>query len=81
VKLARVAAQHGNRNLTPDAGVAGLTSALAARRAAYNVRVNLQSLPDDDFSGKLKEDTDRILAEVDTIAAEIKDIIEGRLWG
>ncbi|MCF7810946.1 glutamate formimidoyltransferase, partial [bacterium] len=54
VKLARVAAEHGNRNLTPDAGVAGLTSALAARGAAYNVRVNLQSLPDDDFSGKLK---------------------------
>jgi glutamate formiminotransferase/formiminotetrahydrofolate cyclodeaminase len=80
VKLARIAAEHGNLNLTPDAGVAGLTSALAARGAAYNVRVNLQSLPDDDFSHKLKEDTDRILAEVDAIAAEVKEIIEGRLW-
>jgi len=80
VKLARVVAEHGNRNLTPDAGVAGLTSAIAARGTAYNVRVNLQSLPDDDFSHKLKEDTDRILAEVDAIAAEIKEVIEGRLW-
>ncbi|NQU06639.1 MAG: glutamate formimidoyltransferase [Calditrichaeota bacterium] len=80
VKLARIVAEHGNRNLTPDAGVAGLTSALAARGAAYNVRVNLQSLPDDDFSRKLKKDTDRILAEVDAIAAEIREIIEGRLW-
>ena len=80
VKLAKIAAEKGNRNLTPDAGVAGLTSALAARGAAYNVRVNLQSLPDDDFSRKLKEDTDRILREVDDIAAEIRRIIEGRLW-
>lgn len=80
-RLARTAAELGNRNLTPDAGVAGLTSALAARGAAYNVRVNLQNLPDDDFSRQLKEDTDRILSEVDAVAAEIREIIEGRLWG
>ena len=80
INLARTVAQDGNKNLTPDAGVAGLTSALAARGAAYNVRVNLQSLPDDDFSRKLKEDTDKILGEVDAVAAEIKEIIEGRLW-
>ena len=80
IKLARVVAEHGNVNLTPDAGVAGLTSALAARGAAYNVRVNLQNLPEDEFSSQLKEDTDRILVEVDTVAAEIREIIEGRLW-
>ncbi|MDP8237821.1 MAG: glutamate formimidoyltransferase [Candidatus Hatepunaea meridiana] len=81
IKLAKIAAQYGNKNLTPDAGVAGLTSALAARGAAYNVRVNLQNLPDNEFSRKLKEDTDRILKEVDDIAAEIREVIEGRLWG
>ncbi len=80
IKLVKIAAEKGNQNLTPDAGVAGLTSALAARGAAYNVRVNLQNLPDDDFSHKLKEDTDRILKEVDDMAYEIREIIEGRLW-
>ena len=80
VKLALTTARHGNLNLTPDAGVAGLTSALAARGAAYNVRVNLQSLPGDDFSRKLKGETDTLLAEVDAVAAEIKQIIETRLW-
>jgi len=80
VKLARTAAEFGNRNLTPDAGVAGLTAALAARGATYNVRVNLQGLPDDDFSRGLKEDSDRILKEVDDAAAEIRQIIEKRLW-
>ena len=80
ISLARIAAEHGNTNLTPDAGVAGLTSALAARGAAYNVRVNLQSLPDDEFSVNLKTESDRILADVDAVAAEIREIIEGRLW-
>ena len=80
VKLSKIAAELGNRNLTPDAGVSGLTAALAARGAAYNVRVNLQNLPDDDFSRNLKSDADRLLKEVDDVAAEIREIIEGRLW-
>ncbi len=79
-RLARTVAEKGNVNLTPDAGVSGLTAGLAARGAAYNVRVNLQNLPDDDFTRKLKEDTDRILAEVDEVVKEIRGIIEGRLW-
>jgi len=32
------------------------------------------------YSRKLKVNTDGILAEVDAIAAENKEIIEGRLW-
>jgi len=80
IHLVALAAEHGNQNLTPDAGVAGLTAAAAARGAAYNVRVNLQSLPDDDFSKHLKHETDKILAEVDAVALKIKGIIEGRLW-
>jgi len=78
--LAKTAAELGNVNLTPDAGVSGLCCALAARGAAYNVRVNLQSLPDDEFSRRLKTDTDRILAEVDAIAGEVRNIVEKRLW-
>ncbi len=80
VELVKVVAEHGNRNLTPDAGVAGLSAGLAARGAAYNVRVNLQGLPDDEFSQKLRSDTDRILLQVDDGVAEIKEMIEARLW-
>ncbi|MDP8228609.1 MAG: glutamate formimidoyltransferase [Candidatus Electryoneaceae bacterium] len=80
LKLVKVVAEYGNTNLTPDAGVAGLSAGLAARGAAYNVRVNLQGLPDDDFSKKLREDTDRILNDVDEAVAEIRETIEGRLW-
>lgn len=80
VRLCRKVAEFGNRNLTPDAGVSGLTAALAARGATYNVRVNLQGLPDDDFSKRLCEESDRMLAEVDSVVAEIRKIIEERLW-
>ena len=80
VKLAGVVAEHGNRNLTPDAGVAGLMAMTAVRGAAYNVMVNLQSLPEDEFSENLKRETNKILNSVDAEALEIKKAIEKRLW-
>ena len=79
-RLAKIVAEHGNVNMTSDGGVAGLCAALAARGAAYNVRVNLQGLPEDDFSRELCQETDRILAEVDDIVKGIREIIEERLW-
>ena len=80
VKLAGMVAEHGNRNLTPDAGVAGLIAMTAVRGAAYNVMVNLQSLPEDDFSENLKQETNKILDNVDAEALQIKKAIEKRLW-
>jgi glutamate formiminotransferase/formiminotetrahydrofolate cyclodeaminase len=80
-RLARTAAELGNTNLTPDAGVAGLSAALAARGAAYNVMVNCGNLTDSTFTTKMKADTDRLLAETDAITGEIRRIVEGRLWG
>lgn len=80
-RLAKTAAELGNTNLTPDAGVSGLTAALAARGAAYNVMVNCGNLTDVEWTTKMKSETDRLLAEVDEIAGEIRKIVEGRLWG
>lgn len=79
-KLAKSLALHGNANMTSDAGVAGLSAVMAVRGAAYNVMINLQSLPDDDFSKNLKAETDQILTEVDMIASEVREIVESRLW-
>ena len=42
--------------------------------------VNLQNLPDDDFSQNMKQQTDRILAEVEVEALNIRKTVEGRLW-
>ena len=66
--------------MTSDAGVAGLSAIMAVRGAAYNVMINLQSLPDDEFSKDLKNETDQILIEVDKIAGEVKEIVESKLW-
>lgn len=79
-RLAKIAAEFGNTNLTPDAGVAGLCAALAARGAAYNVRVNLDNLTDQIFADRMRADADQLLAEVDAAAGEVRRIIEGRLW-
>lgn len=80
-RLAKLMAEHGNTNMTSDAGVASISAATCARGAAYNVMINLQSLPEDDFSREVKAGTDRILSETDEIVAEVRGIVEGRLWG
>lgn len=80
VELAVLVADHGNLNLTPDAGVAALTAMTAVRGAAYNVMVNLQSLPDDEFSKKLNQQTNKILDDVDAKAIKIIQMVEKRLW-
>ncbi|MBM3329300.1 MAG: glutamate formimidoyltransferase [Calditrichaeota bacterium] len=79
--LALTAAKLGNVNLTPDAGVAGLCAALAARGAAYNVRVNLANLAGGDYVEDLKRQTDDLLAQTDALAKEVGAVVEGRLWG
>jgi len=79
-QFAKSLALHGNTNMTSDAGVAGLSAIMAVRGAAYNVMINLQSLPDDEFSKDLKNETDQILIEVDKIAGEVKEIVESKLW-
>lgn len=81
VKLTRVVAEFGNTNLTPDAGVSGLAASLAARGAAYNVRVNLSNLTDQAFADKMRAEADDLLRQVDAVAAEVRVMIEGRLWG
>ncbi len=79
-KLALKAAEHGNVNMTSDAGVSALSALTSAWSAAYNVRINLQSMPDDDFSKDIKAKTDALLQEIESLVETVSKIVEDRLW-
>ena len=80
-KLAKSAVEHGNVNMASDAGISALAAFMAARGAAYNVMINLQGLPQDDFAKNLRSEIDRILKEVDETVAPVRAHVEGKLWG
>jgi formiminotetrahydrofolate cyclodeaminase len=65
--LAARMAPIGNRNAISDAGVAAVFAAAAARGAAFNVAINLPSLPADHA---LRVDGGRRLAEMEAQVAE-----------
>jgi formiminotetrahydrofolate cyclodeaminase len=80
VDLARLAIEKGNRNCITDAGVAAQFIRAAANGAVYNVRVNLSSIKDEEFRGRLAAETDEILART-LSEVEIMEAIVNRTLG
>jgi glutamate formiminotransferase/formiminotetrahydrofolate cyclodeaminase len=79
LRLARVVAEKGNENSITDAGVAGLMGWAAIEGARYNVRINLTSIEDESFVKELAGASDSIRAEAETVAEEIKKLVEAKL--
>ena len=79
VNLALVMAEKGNQNSLSDAGVAGLTAAVAAEGALYNVMINLDGLSDKEFAAEIAKKAIAINDQVQEVAIKIKAILHEKL--
>jgi len=79
IKLSRVVALKGNKNVVSDAGVAVLAAYGALQSAAFNVRVNAAAIQDEDFVRARLGELDALLAEMETSAQEIHRQAQSRL--
>jgi glutamate formiminotransferase/formiminotetrahydrofolate cyclodeaminase len=79
LELTKEVAQKGNVNSISDAGVAALMAKAALEGAIYNVKINIGSLAEEDFVGKLRGEVRRLQEESTLLADEIKKIVESKL--
>ncbi|MDP2914147.1 MAG: glutamate formimidoyltransferase [Candidatus Aminicenantes bacterium] len=76
LKLAKKAAQKGNRNSMSDAGVAALAARTAAEGAYYNVRINLPGIRDEAFRRGTKRKAVALRRKACRLAEEIDRFVE-----
>lgn len=57
--------------MVSDAGTGALMAHAGAQAAAYNVRINLRHISDDEFGARMRSDIDRLLAECAEFAREV----------
>ncbi|TFG80964.1 MAG: glutamate formimidoyltransferase [Chrysiogenales bacterium] len=71
-ELALAVAMKGNRNSLSDAGVAGLTAAVCAEGALYNVLINTQEMAADSFRNETRARARQMCASVLETVVKIK---------
>lgn len=73
--LAKIVAEKGNKNSISDAGVSALLLHSAAESAYMNVRINLNSINDIDFTGWKSKEADSILKTCQKYKNEILEVV------
>lgn len=79
VRLSMVVAQKGNENSISDAGVAAIMAYAAARAASLNILINLSTISDEDFIGKLKTEQNKVLKDVKSVYDETLQLVSNKL--
>jgi formiminotetrahydrofolate cyclodeaminase len=69
--LGRIVISKGNPNAASDGAAGVLAARMAARTAAYNVKINLGSIKDEAFVSELNSEAARLEAEADRKEKEI----------
>jgi formiminotetrahydrofolate cyclodeaminase len=75
----RSVALKGNENSISDAGVAAIMAHAAAHAASLNILINLSTISDEDFKGKLKSEQEHVLKAVKDIADETIHFVNQKL--
>jgi glutamate formiminotransferase/formiminotetrahydrofolate cyclodeaminase len=77
--IIKVVAEKGNPNMISDAGVSSLMARTAAEGAYLNVRINLNSIEDQDFVTTTRQKADNLKQEAVVLAGDIEKMVEGKL--
>ena len=72
-------AQSGNPNSITDAGVSALCLEAGIKGAAYNVRINLSSLPEGEDKHLMEQKVKEILETSTKQAEEIRILVEAKI--
>jgi glutamate formiminotransferase/formiminotetrahydrofolate cyclodeaminase len=81
LRIAKVAAEKGNRNTVSDAGVAGLMGRAGAEGAFYNVVINLNNMKASDFVTSTRQEAESCLDEATKCSDEIAAMVRKALAG
>lgn len=79
VKLSRVVAEKGNKNVVSDAGVAVMAGYAGLKSAALNVYINVGAIKDEGFVDTRTGDLKVLLSGLDLSTDEIYDIVKNNL--
>jgi glutamate formiminotransferase/formiminotetrahydrofolate cyclodeaminase len=79
LRIAKVAAEKGNRNTVSDAGVAGLMGRAGAEGAFYNVLINLKNIKDSGFVTLTRKQAEEYLSEATELAEQISTAVRKEL--
>ncbi len=77
--IIKVVAEKGNPNMISDAGVSSLMAKAATQGAYLNVRINLNSIEDQDFVATTRQKAEGLKQEALVLANEIERIVEEKL--
>jgi len=79
LKLCAEMAPIADPNMVSDVGTGALLAHAGAQAAAYNVRINLPQITDEDFEGDMRETLKSLLQECGELAAQVAAEVEQSL--